>query len=118
MKMTNSQMFDSLQVLTQVEEQGVLGYAIARNRRKLADELQEYLAKRDELLQEYGTDDGEGRFSFTHEAAQAFSAALRPYADMEIDVALHQVSAADFCSGSLTSSQMFALEWMVKEDEA
>ena len=99
MKMTNAQMFDSLQVLTQVEEQGVLGYAIARNRRKLADELQEYLAKRDELLQEYGTDDGEGRFTFTQEAAQAFS-------------------AADFCSGSLTSSQMFALEWMVKEDEA
>ncbi|MBR5845503.1 MAG: hypothetical protein IKY65_04510 [Rikenellaceae bacterium] len=117
MKLTNAQMFDSLQVLTQAEEKGVLGYAIARNRRKLADELKEYLAKRDELLREHGTDDGTGKFTFTLEAAQAFSAELRPFAEMTADVAVHQITADEFCSGGLTSSQMYALEWMVKEDE-
>lgn len=115
MKLTNSQMFDSLQVMVQAEEEGVLGYAIARNRRKIADELKEYLAKRDELLQQYGTDDGPGKYKLTVEAAQKFSEALRPYADMTADVDVHQVTVDEFCSGSLTSSQMYVLDWMVKE---
>ena len=116
MKLTNSQMFDSLPVLNQAEEKGVLGFAIAQNRRKLTDELREYAQKRDELLQEYGTDEGDGRFTITSERVPAFSAALRPFAEMTADVAVRQVSEADFCSGSLTSSQMLVLGWMVKED--
>ena len=115
MKMTNAQMFDSLQVMSQAEEKGVLGYAIARNRRKIATELTEYLAKRDELLTEYGIDEGGGKYTLTPEAAQKFSAALRPFAEMTADVDVHQITADDFCSGNLTSSQMYVLEWMVKE---
>ena len=115
MKLTNAKMFDALLVLNQAEEKGVLGFAIAQNRRKLSEELKEYAAKRDELLKEYGTDKGDGSFSLTAEAAVAFSAALRPYAEMTADVAVTQVDAETFCVGNLTSSQMFVLEWMVKE---
>ena len=115
MKLTNAQMFDSLLVLNQVEEKGVLGFAIAQNRRKLSEELKEYSQKRDELLKEYGTDEGDGRFTITTEKVPAFSMALRPFAEMTTDVAVRQVSEEDFCSGSLTSSQMMVLEWMVKE---
>ena len=117
MKLTNAQMFESLQIIIQADEEGVLGYALARNRRKLTDELTEYLAMRDELLKEYGTDEGGGKFTLTPEAAQKFSAALRPFAEMTADVAVHQVSADDFCGGSLTSSQMYVLDWMVKEGD-
>ena len=115
MILTNAQMYDSLLVLNQAEEKGVLGFAIAQNRRKLAEEVKEYAAKRDELLKEYGTEQEAGRFSLTPEQAVAFSAALRPSAEMTADVAIRQVSEEDFCSGSLTSSQMIVLEWMVKE---
>ena len=117
MKLTNAQMHESLQILSQAEEEGFLGYAIAKNRRKIAAELTEYLAKRDELLTKYGTPDEPGRYTLTPDAAQQFSAELRPYADTEVEVAVIQVSAEDFCSGGLTSSQMYALDWMVKEDE-
>lgn len=117
MKLTNAQMYDSLQILGQVEETGVLGFAIAQNRRKLAEELKEYAAKRDELLHEYGTDQGDGKFSLTPEAVVSFSAALRPFAEMTTDVPVRQVSEDVFCGGSLTSSQMLILEWMVKEVE-
>lgn len=117
MKLNNAQMFDSLQVLAQTEEKGVLGFAIARNRRKIADELPEYLAKREELLKEYGVDEGGGKYTLSSEAAQKFSAALRPFAEMTTDVDVQQVSAEDFCSGNLTSSQMYVLDWMVKEGE-
>ena len=116
MILTNAQMFDSLVVLNQAEEKGVLGFAIMRNRRKLAEELKEYAAKRDELLKEYGTDEGGGKYTIATEKVPAFSAALRPYAEMTADVAVHRIPVADFCSGSLTSSQMQVLEWMVQED--
>ena len=117
MKLTNAQMFDSLLVLNQAEEKGVLGFAIAQNRRKLSEELKEYAAKRDELLKEYGTDEGDGRFTIASDKVPAFSAALRPFAEMVADVAVRQVSEEDFCSGNLTSSQMVVLGWMVKEGD-
>lgn len=115
MILTNTQMFDSLQVLVQVEEKGVLGFAVAQNRRKLVEELKEYNAKREELLKEYGTEDKPDTYTLTPEAVQKFSAALRPYAEMTSDVSVRQVSEEVFCSGNLTSSQMLTLEWMVKE---
>lgn len=117
MKLTNAQMFDSLQILSQAEETGVLGFAIAQNRRKLAEEVKEYADKRDELLAKHGTDQGDGKYTLTAEAVAAFSADLRPYAELTADVSVRQVSEEVFCSGSLTSSQMLVLEWMVKEVE-
>lgn len=117
MKLTNAQMFDSLQILSQVEETGVLGFAVAQNRRKLTEELKEYAAKRDELLHAHGTDQGDGKYTLTPEAVVAFSAALRPYAEMTADVSVRQVSEEVFCGGKLTSSQMLVLDWMVKEVE-
>lgn len=116
MILSNSQMFDSLLVLNQAEEKGVLGFAIAQNRRKLSEELREYATKRDELLKEYGTDEGGGQFRIAPDRVPAFSAALRPFAELTADVALRQVSVEEFCSGSLTSSQMYVLGWMVKEE--
>lgn len=117
MKLTNAQMFESLAVLSQLEEEGILGFAIAQNRRRIANELTEYHAKRDELLAEYGAELKPGQFTLTPEAAQKFTEALQPYSDMTADVAIRQVSVDDFCSGSLTSSQMYTLYWMVEEDE-
>jgi hypothetical protein len=117
MKLTNAQMLESLAILSTAEEIGVLGFAIAQNRRKLAEEVKDYAAKRDELLAKHGTDMGEGRYQLSPDAIPAFTEELRPYAEMTVDVAVRQVSEADFCSGNLTSSQMLALFWMVREEE-
>ena len=117
MKLTNAQMFESLQILSQAEETGVLGFAIAQNRRKLAEELKEYAAKRDELLRAHGTDQGDGKYTLTPDAVVAFSSELRPFAEMAAEVSVRQVSEEVFCGGKLTSSQMMVLGWMVKEAE-
>lgn len=114
MKMTNEQMFNSLVILSKLEETGMLGFAIARNRKKLTEECKEYAEKRDELLRKFGTDAGNGQFSLTNDKAADFHEELRPYAELEFDVAVMTVSPDVFCSGSLTSSQMFALDWMVE----
>lgn len=117
MKMTNAQMFDSIPVLQQAKnETGMLGYAIAVNLRRLSTELVEYSRKRDELLEEYGTDAGGGKFNLTQEGAAAFYKALQPYSEIEADVAVMQVVPEVFYGGSLTSGQMYALSWMVKEE--
>lgn len=117
MKMTNAQMFDSIPVLQQASgETGLLGYAIAVNLRRLATELVEYSRKRDELLQQYGTDAGGGKYNLTQEQAAAFHEALRPYSEIETDMAIMQVPPATFYGGTLTAGQMYALSWMVKEE--
>ncbi len=117
MTLTNAKIFDSVPVLAQAkQETGVLGYAIMVNLRKLSAEVNEYAEKRNELLAQYGTDQGDGKYNFTPEQSVAFSKALQPYADMEVDVAVRQVSEEVFCSGGLTAWQMGVLSWMVKEE--
>ena len=118
MIMTNAKMFESVMLLSKLDEKGMLGYAIARNRRLLIDEVQEYSAKRDELLAEFGTTTGDGRFNLTADAAARFYEALRPYSELTADVPIMQISPEIFYSGNLTSSQMFELEWMVKGGES
>lgn len=117
MKLTNAQILESVQILTKAEEKGLLGFVIAQNRRKLLNEVEDYSVKRDEILQKHGTDLGDGRFTIKAENLAAFEAELRPYAEMEVDVSVVQVEPEVFCGGNLTSSQMFALGWMVKGDD-
>lgn len=118
MRMTNAQIFDSIPVLAQAkEEKGLLGYAIAVNLRKLSAEVQEYSKKRDELLEKHGHQVEEaGRYALTPAEVTAFNAELQPYAELETEVAIMQVAPEVFYSGDLTSAQMYALTWMVKED--
>ena len=116
MKMNNAQIFEAVQVLASAEEErGLLGYAIAVNLRRLSAEVREYAAQRDGLLAKYGTDAGDGKYNLTREAAGAFYEELQPFADLETDVQIMQVEPAVFYGGGLTSAQMYALSWMVKE---
>lgn len=119
MKLTNTQMQDSVQVLAQArDEKGLLGYALAVNLRKLAGEpaLVEYNRERDRLLEHYGRP-GEkpGSFDLTPEAAAAFQTALQPFGQIETDVQVMQVAPEIFYGGTLTSGQMYVLAWMAKE---
>lgn len=117
MILNNKQMLESVTVLSQLEEKGMLGYAIMRNRQKLSAEVLDYSRKRDELLKEYGTDIGNGQYQLQPENAARFFEALRPYSELTVDVPVMQVSVEDFCGGNLTSSQMLLLDWMVKDGE-
>lgn len=117
MKLTNSVMWESIQVLSNTKETGKLGYACARNLRKLMGECREYMEIRDKLLAKYGTPDGTGRYTFEPEKAKEFSKEIIEYAAISHEVDVMQVDEETFCSGSLTTKEMFTLEWMVKEDK-
>lgn len=116
MILNNEQMLNSLDVLAKAEEKGMLGYAIARNKQKLLNEVNEYAKKREELLKEFGTDIGNGQYQLDQENAVKFFEALKPYSELTADVPVMQVTPEVFCSGNLTSSMMDTLIWMVKED--
>lgn len=113
MKMTNGKMLESLGVLARVEESGKLGYACARNRRKLLAECKEFMDKRDELLQKYGTEKENGQYEIPPENAEHFVEELREYSDLEFDVDVMAIPEEVFYGGNLTTKEMFILDWMV-----
>lgn len=115
MKITNAEAWNRLQALKSVKETGLLGFAIAKNMRKLADELTEYDAKRNELIQKYGTPIEGNQYQFTSENAKNYYAEMAQYDSIEIEFEPMQVSEEVFCGGTLTSDQMYVLMWMVKE---
>ena len=112
MKLTNGNMWESIQILTKVNETGKLGYACARNLRKLIDANKEYMEIRDKLLAKYGKPEGQGRYSFEPEQAQKFMEELQEYSNIEHDVDVFQVDEDIFYSGNLTTKEMYILAWM------
>lgn len=116
MTFTNEQMLNIITLLSQLNEKGMLGYAISKNRRLITNECKEYAEKRDELLKEFGTDMGNGQFRLVGENLEKFAEAIKPFAELTAEINVMTVSQDVFCSGNLTSQQMFALDWMVKEE--
>lgn len=113
----NSDAFNSLTSLANADEHGKLGFIIAKNRRKIESELKEYIAKRDELIKKYGIQEGNG-YSLNPIYVNEFLAEMAQYDEIECDIPVMQVDEEIFCSGTLTSKQMYTLDWMIitKED--
>ena len=114
MKMTNEQMSANVELLAGLQETGKLGYAIARNLRKLRDAAAEYLDAKQKMLVEYGEDMGDGRYKVDIEV---FQREVGELAGIQHEADIYQVDEDTFTSGTLTSGQMEQLLWMVKEDD-
>ena len=115
MKITNAEAYQYFQALQDAKEAGMLGFAIAKNMRKLAGELVEYEQKRSELLQKHGEDIGNGKFQLTGEHVLQYLAEMKPFDELAFEFEPMTVSEEVFCGGSLTSDQMYNLFWMVSE---
>lgn len=116
MKMTNEEMRKSIEALNMAQETGKLGYAIARNLRKLRDAAKEYIDIYEGLLKEHATQSKTpGRYILTPEAQEKIEAGIAEFKDIESDVDVFTVDEETFCSGELKSNQMSVLLWMVEE---
>jgi len=120
--MTNEQMATAVEVLSTLGETGKLGYAIARNIRKLKDAAKEYLDIKAKAFQDFGQaiplKDGKSMTIVPKENMDDFQAALADLKDIEHEVDVYQIDADTFFSGSLKSNQMESLLWMVKDEES
>ena len=112
MKFTNAKAYDALLALLSVSETGRLGYAIAKNARKIRDEIQEYINKREGAVSEYGSDNGNGAYVIKPDDIERCLAEFEDLNDIECDIDIMTVDTNTFCSGNLTSNDMLALEWM------
>lgn len=118
MKLTNSEIFESIMVLRNVHEEGKLGYSCARNLRKLSEEAKEFFEIREKLLQKYGTLGENDNYMIEKDKIDSYNKELSEFSEIEIDVDVHQVDEDVFCSGKLDTQQMYTLDWMVKRDES
>ena len=114
MQMTNKQMAESLEVLSSVKESGKLGYAIARNRRKIEHEVVEYAKVKQSAIEKYGDfNDASGTYNIVGDNYKKYMAELAQYDNIETEVDVMKVSLEEFLAGNLDSNQMYALDWMV-----
>lgn len=118
MKMTNEKMYNSLTILSSLKENGKLGYAIARNRRKIEAEIIEYSKIRGEALAKYGSlIEDTNQYRLSGENLAKYNEEMAQYKDIECEIDVMQVSLDEFLSGNLDSNQMYALDWMVDYNE-
>lgn len=116
--MTNEQAFSNMILLSGLNETGKLGYAIAKNRRKLSEELSEYMGIRDSLVKKYGEEDkaNPSNYKFTNETAKQLQDELSEYDTLSCDVDIMKVAPCDVYDSSLTSQQLFGLDWMIDDE--
>lgn len=116
MKLSNQIMFDSILILRSLHETGKLGYACARNLRKLTDESKEFFDAREGILKKYGTINEEGNYAISKDVINDYNKELSEYASIEHEVDVYQIDEETFCSGTIDSQQMYTLDWMVKAE--
>ena len=120
MKLTNKQMDDYFQRLSSVSEKtkGRLGYAIARNLRKLSEELVEYQNLKDKAITKYGKadDDGVSRILIGSDEYEKFLEDMKEFMDIQHDVQIFFVSEEDVINSELNGKEMLAIDFMVSKE--
>jgi hypothetical protein len=119
MKITNIEAEMFLQTLTTLVSQELprkAGVAIARNIRKLNEELKEYHEQKDNLIRQYGTQDGD-QISLdinNREAFAQFLAGLEPINKLEFEIDIMKITYDDL-PDIITPETILKLELMLED---
>lgn len=105
-----------------LKHNGKVGYAAARNTRLIQDALTEYTEEERKLILKYGkkekdengNETGGARLSIESPEFNKFLEELEPYLEIEHEVNIMQVEAADL--EKLTGEEILAVDWMIKEE--
>ena len=115
---SNAQMSVMLESLERfLGRRDIIGYAAARNTRILTDASLEFIRRKDELIREYGTDDGNGCICINAESDNfpAFEREIAEYAVIEHEVELFKLPF-DNAIDKLTGSELLEIDWMFEEE--
>lgn len=95
---------------------GKLGYAAARNARKLQDQLTEFIHMKDKLLEKYGHFEGDGwKISSEDEGFGEFMEEYRPIATLSHEFEPFIIDIDE--TSQATGKAIFDNWWMFKEEE-
>lgn len=118
--MTNYEMDRNLENLKAIarkkEMPGSLSYAIAKNIRKMQEELKEYLEVKYDLIQKYGelTDN---KYQITdQDKIRDYAEEIQDIAQIEQTVDLIKISPKLFDRINITVEEIMALEFMIEDD--
>lgn len=118
MKLTNQKMDDCYNALNNISERttGRLGYAIARNLRKLSEELVEYQSLKDKAICKYGQEaDGTYSIQIGSEAFENYINEMKEYMNIEHDVQIFTVTEDEVLSSDLNAKEMLAIDFMIQD---
>ena len=119
--MTNIEMLNRLNSLQSISSKvtGRLAYAVARNVRKIADECQDFIKIKDDLVRKYGTKTEDGNFVIRQndDSYSKFMDELKVYTDLQCDVDIYSVDEKELWESALNADEMLMIEFMVKTEE-
>lgn len=119
MKITNIDMSIHLNSLNSISSKvtGKLGYAVARNIRKLSNELIEFENIRQEHIRKYGKENEDGDYVIKKDTEEfnKFVADMSEFANIAHDVDIFMIDDEDLIKSSLTADEMMMLDFMIKE---
>ena len=119
MKLTNIQMDNNLQAMKKISEKvtGKFAYAVARNMRKISEELVEYQNLKDKTIFKYGEklEDGSASIKVGSEAYDKFVEEMKEYAEISHDVPIQMVTKEELLSSSLNANEILTIDFMVEE---
>lgn len=121
MKLTNLEMTTHLNTLNMIKTKvtGKLGFAVAKNIRRLANELTEFEAMKNELVLKYGKPDETGNVSIKidSEGYDQFLQEINEYCKIEQNIDIFKVDEQDIWNSSLNADEILKLDFMINEGQ-
>ena len=123
MKISNINALMYIEILKEyLDRNDIIGYAAARNIRKLTDATIEYVQCRDKLIIEFGIPEEDengnktGRHVISTESPNFsdFNSEINKFNNIEHDVDIMFVNYSEVI-GKLTGSQILDIDWMLKD---
>jgi len=111
--------FNSLNTVSE-KTTGKLGYAIARNLRKLSEELVEYQKLKDKAIIKHGTknENGSSVIEVGSEAFEKYVNEMKEYMSISHDVDIFFVTENEVINSDLNGKEMLAIDFMIRKDNA
>lgn len=120
MKYTNIQLQTYFDILNSIASKatGKLAYIIARNARKIFEELQEYTKIRNDKLYQYGEKKGNQLFlSADSPNYQKFLTEMAEYDEIELELDFLKVKPEDLYTSNLNAIEMDQISFMINDEE-
>ena len=119
MKLTNVQMDNYLQAMQEISEKitGKFAYAVARNMRKISEELVEYQNLKNKAIFKYGETDETGRAAIKvgSDAFEKYLEDMKDYAEIAHDVEIQMITKDELLSSPLNANEILTIDFMVEE---
>ena len=117
MKLSQAKML-SVALNTMMDEKGVLGFKLMRNKRMIDEEIQEYYAIEEQLFNKFGEEkDGEIVINKETDNFKKFMDEIEPFSNQEVDFDFKKITEEELANSNLTANQMAVIwEWMVEHD--